>query len=41
PVVPWICRLVPGGYQVEVMDAWTGYPSGDDGVDTRFMNQHR
>lgn len=39
PVVPWICRIVPGGYQVEVMEAWAGYPSGDDRVDARFMNQ--
>ncbi len=39
PVVPWICRLVPGGYRVEVMQAWAGYPSGDDLVDARFMNQ--
>ncbi len=39
PVVPWVCRLVPGGYRVEVMDAWDGYPSGDDLADARFMNQ--
>lgn len=39
PVLPWVCRLVPGGYQVEVMEAWTGYPSGDDLADARFMNE--
>lgn len=39
PVVPWVCRLVPGGYRVEVMDAWAGYPGGDDVVDARFMNE--
>jgi len=39
PVVPWVCRLVPGGYRVEVLDAWDGYPSGDDLVDARFMNE--
>ena len=39
PVVPWVCRLVPGGYRVEVLDAWAGYPSGDDETDARFMNE--
>ena len=39
PVVPWVCRLLPGGYQVEVLDAWAGYPSGDDETDARFMNE--
>ncbi len=39
PVVPWVCRIVPGGYQVEVMEAWAGYPSGDDLADARRMNE--
>jgi KDO2-lipid IV(A) lauroyltransferase len=39
PVVPWVCRIVPGGYRVEVLDAWAGYPSGDDLADARYMNQ--
>ena len=39
PVRPWVCRMVPGGYQVEVMDAWAGYPSGDDEADARTMNE--
>jgi KDO2-lipid IV(A) lauroyltransferase len=39
PVVPWVCRIVPGGYRVEVLDAWAGYPSDDDATDARFMNQ--
>jgi KDO2-lipid IV(A) lauroyltransferase len=39
PVVPWICRLVPGGYRVEVLPPWEGYPSGDDEADARYMNE--
>lgn len=39
PVRPWVCRMVPGGYRVEVMDAWEGYPSGDDAADARAMNE--
>jgi Kdo2-lipid IVA lauroyltransferase/acyltransferase len=39
PVRPWVCRIVPGGYRVEVMDAWEGYPTGDDAADARTMNE--
>ena len=39
PVLPWVCRIVPGGYRVEVMEVWEGYPSGDDLADARFMNE--
>lgn len=39
PVRPWISRLVRGGYRVEVLPEWQGYPSGDDAADTRFMNE--
>ena len=39
PVVPVVTRLVSGGYQVEVLPPWTGYPSGDDMADARQMNQ--
>jgi KDO2-lipid IV(A) lauroyltransferase len=38
PVVPWICRLVPTGYQVELLPPWADYPSGDDVADARRMN---
>jgi Kdo2-lipid IVA lauroyltransferase/acyltransferase len=37
-VVPWVCRLVVGGYQLEVMAAWEGYPTGDELADATYMN---
>lgn len=37
-VVPWVCRVVTGGYQLEVMAAWEGYPSGDELADAAYMN---
>ncbi|MEY5097735.1 MAG: hypothetical protein RJA36_454 [Pseudomonadota bacterium] len=39
PVLVWVCRVVPGGYRVEVSDFWSGYPSGDDLADARCMNE--
>ncbi len=39
PVLTWICRVVPGGYRVEVSDVWSAYPSGDDLADARGMNE--
>lgn len=39
PVVPWVCQLVPGGYEVEVLPPWSDYPSGDDAADARRMNE--
>jgi len=39
PVLSWTCRVVPGGYRVEVSDVWSGYPSGDDQADARGMNE--
>lgn len=38
PVLPVVTRLVPRGYEVEVLPAWQGYPSGDDTTDARRMN---
>jgi len=38
PVVPWVCRLVPGGYELQVLPPWEHYPSGDDLQDARRMN---
>ena len=31
--------MVSGGYRVEVQPVWSGYPSGDDAADARFMNE--
>jgi KDO2-lipid IV(A) lauroyltransferase len=38
-VVPIICKLVPSGYEIEVLPAWTDYPSTDLQADTALMNQ--
>jgi KDO2-lipid IV(A) lauroyltransferase len=38
-VVPVITRMTPRGYQVEVMPAWTSFPSDDVVADTALMNQ--
>ena len=39
-VVPCITRQLPGsaGYVVRLYPAWTDFPSGDPGADTRHMN---
>lgn len=37
-VVPLVPRLTPGGYEVEVLPAWTNFPSEDPVADTAFMN---
>lgn len=37
-VVPVVSRLTPQGYDVQVMPAWPGFPSGDPALDTAFMN---
>ena len=37
-VVPVVSRLTPQGYEVEVMPAWTGFPSNDPSADTELMN---
>jgi KDO2-lipid IV(A) lauroyltransferase len=38
-VVPVITRLTPTGYEVRVMEAWAGFPSGDVEADTALMNE--
>lgn len=38
-VVPIVCKLVPSGYEIEVLPAWTDYPSTDLQADTTRMNQ--
>lgn len=37
-VVPLVPRLTPWGYEVEVLSAWTDFPSEDPVADTAFMN---
>lgn len=38
PVATWVCRMVPGGYHVEIGPLWADFPQGDDAVDARRMN---
>lgn len=38
-VVPVITRLTPTGYEVRVLEAWAGFPSGDIVADTALMNE--
>ena len=37
-VVPVVARMTPAGYDVTVMPAWQGYPTGDLEADTALMN---
>lgn len=37
-VVPIISRITPWGYEVEVLPAWTNFPSRDAHADTQRMN---
>ena len=37
-VVPVVARMTPAGYDVTVMPAWQGYPTGDLAADTALMN---
>jgi KDO2-lipid IV(A) lauroyltransferase len=37
-VVPVVSRMTAKGYDIEVMSAWTGFPSADVLADTAFMN---
>lgn len=39
-VVPVITRMTPTGYEVQVMPAWSGFPSDDLVADTARMNAH-
>jgi len=38
-VVPVVTRMTPQGYEVQVMPAWRGFPSGDVAADTARMNE--
>lgn len=38
-VVTVVSRIVPEGYEIEVMPAWTDFPSGDAEADTALVNQ--
>ena len=38
-VVPVVTRMTPTGYQVEVMPAWSDFPTDDVVADTACMNQ--
>ena len=38
-VVPLITKLTPGGYEVQVLEAWAGYPTKDVEADTALMNE--
>ena len=38
-VVPVVTRLTRSGYEVQVMEAWPGFPSGDVAADTARMNE--
>ena len=37
-VVPMLTRMTPAGYTIEVLPAWTDFPSGDLTQDTECMN---
>ncbi len=38
-VVPVVTRLVPEGYDIHILPAWEGFPSGDLQADTERMNR--
>jgi KDO2-lipid IV(A) lauroyltransferase len=38
-VVPVITRMTDAGYEVQVLEAWAGFPSGDLTVDAATMNR--
>lgn len=38
-VVPVVTQLTPTGYEVRVLQAWSGFPSGDVEADTARMNE--
>lgn len=37
-VVPVVTRLTPTGYEVKVLEAWSGFPTADVEADTALMN---
>ena len=38
-VVPVVTRMTPQGYEVQVLPAWSDFPTGDAEADTRLMNR--
>jgi KDO2-lipid IV(A) lauroyltransferase len=38
-VVPVVARMTPAGYEVQVKDAWRGFPTRDAHADTALMNE--
>ncbi|MCX7277433.1 MAG: lipid A biosynthesis acyltransferase [Burkholderiales bacterium] len=38
-VVPVLTRMTPQGYEVQILPAWTDYPTNDVEADTALMNQ--
>lgn len=38
-VVPVVARMTPAGYEVQVKDAWAGFPTRDAHADTALMNE--
>jgi KDO2-lipid IV(A) lauroyltransferase len=37
-VIPLLARLTPQGYELEILDAWQGFPTDDAAADTALMN---
>jgi KDO2-lipid IV(A) lauroyltransferase len=37
-VIPLLARLTPKGYDMEMLDAWEGFPTEDVAADTALMN---
>ena len=38
-VMPVLTRVTPGGYEVELLPRWSGFPTGDIVADTTHMNK--
>lgn len=38
-VVPLVTKLTPAGYEIRILEAWAGFPSGDLVADTTLMNE--
>jgi KDO2-lipid IV(A) lauroyltransferase len=38
-VVPVISRMTPSGYEIEILPAWTDFPTSDAVADTALMNE--
>lgn len=38
-VVPMVCKLTRGGYELRLLEAWAGFPTEDAVADTALMNE--